>query len=183
MGVTITLSDAQALEFSEAASARWESLVGYAPFFGSNDVTRTFNCPNNSGHLLLDGPMWRVDDVAIDGTSLASGTDWWKPSASGPWTYLVLNNRILGNPQEISVNGMWAWSQYVPEEVWQAIMDSACAQIVRITQGATGPVAEIQQESVKIKYAGSDGGAFGFADQADKRMEKLAADYRVTMFR
>jgi len=179
-----------------ASIQEWEFAVGVAPWFVNSTSTATSKTVTPMGEVTIHiPPCADVTAVSIGSQTLVEGTDYWvKPDLAEanfrPVTYIEFEPRIIGWAQELTITGRWGYQTQVFESVYQLIMDLTVSKILEAAQmkavlaqslAASGPVTEVKQENLTIKYGGggSSGSGGGFTSTVQNRMKELASMYRI----
>lgn len=191
----------------DAAIDAFESLVGWSPFLAAGaDSSRRYDPPGPQAsrapwalyrgggkRLDLDGGLTAAPTALVTGysatepgTTLTLETDYflWPANAAAkgqPYTAIEFNASQSGMPQSIRITGRFGYSQTVPDDVFQAILQYA-ASLAAAQMGAiiSGGVVEWREKDITEKYG--DQALSGLLAQWRAAWETAIARYRRIVF-
>lgn len=138
-----------------AAVAEWELKTGWSPFLADAGVTTVEHDPSGWHTLRLRAPFFSVTNVTVDGVAKTSGADFWLMPYSHLETPIVglrFREPLVGEPMSIHVAGRLGHGDAIQEDVWLAVLNRGVAMALEVAAGASGPITEIDQGLVKLKY-------------------------------
>lgn len=159
-----------------ASSAEWERVTGWRPFLaGVTEIRRLFDPPGpNRGtgtrgggtFLILDQGLVVLAAVHTDvvpattpsGTALVIEDDYrlWPYNAAWdnqPYTAIEFVARRYALAKTIGVTGLWGYTQTLPDDVWQAILQHAAGiAFAELRERRTGGMIEWKQAETSERY-------------------------------
>lgn len=178
-----------------AAIQDWEFAVGISPWFISSTTTATSYTvsPFGEGALHIP-PCADVDAVILGETTLTADQDYYlKPSLAlanfRPITYIEFESRITGFASSVEIQGKWGYQTQIFDDVWQLVLDLTVGKVLEAAQmkavlaqsvAASGPITEVRQENITIKYDSTAGRSF--LASLETRKTDLANKYRLRGF-
>lgn len=182
LGIT-TLPTGLALQDEiDAAVEMLEQESGQRPF-KEESAAGTFELdPERRTFLDLRSRWTDIDSVEIDGDAVTAGEDYWAYPVDGPYMWLEFTRAsvMTGLPQTIAVEGKRGYAVNIPLTVWLAVLDYAAGSIYKTAAAvgtvSAGAISEIQQDSVRLKYAGASTAAG--QDTASKLMDSAVETFR-----
>lgn len=196
MGIT-AVSGYSTADYLAASIQEWEMAVGVSPWFVDGTVTTTSTSrtvtPYGQGTVHIP-PCAVVETVVLGGVTLTEDEDYWlRPDSASdqyrPITHIEFSTRVTGNNAALVITGKWGYQTSIFESVYQLILDMTVAKVLESAQmkavlaqgmAASGPVTEVRQENITIKYDSSAGRSFVAASKA--RFGELASLYKVRGF-
>ena len=193
LGFTIPTNVSLTIELA-AAIRTWESAVGVTPWFVATDTaTSTYRTSPTGGDRVFIPPFATVTEVAQYGTAFDSDLYDTCPSLASaqykPITYIKFQNNIVGDAESITVTGIKGYQTSIFDDVYQLVLDLTVANVYKKAQmaavaasGASGPITEVRQADVTVKYGSGGSSSSSFTDDINTRLKDLAARYRIKSF-
>jgi hypothetical protein len=161
----------------DAASLEFERVTGWVPFGkDANDRTVFYNPPKlgtfgcvlelQRGLLSLTSLTMACNFDGTGGTALTQGTDFLLQRVDGyeggtdnrPWTEIRFINSPVGYAaRSLKVIGKFGFTDTIPADVKQAILNMAAASVVINFQGASGAIFREKQGPVEIQHDATAG--------------------------
>lgn len=158
LGVTTIPTGVVLQDEIDKAVAVLEQVSGQSPFLMEDSAGVFKYSPPSSDWLDLKGRWATITEVSVDGEVQVENTDYYLLPYDGPYRMIRFCGNLTGDPLTVSVTGKRGYSDTIPLDVWLAVLDYAAATVYETAQASgavmTGPVSEIQQDSVKLKFAG-----------------------------
>lgn len=150
-----------AADIVAGAVDEWHRVTGWNPFLAAAGTTTLQYDPTNA-YTLRTAAFFTVTGVTVNGVAKAEETDYWPIPYDGqtlgvPIIGLRFRDPLTGEPRTISVTGRRGYDDTIPLDAWMAVLNLAIAKTLTYSAGTVGPVSELEQGLVKVKYQSGEG--------------------------
>jgi hypothetical protein len=151
-----------------AGIQRFEAMTRFFPFLSTgSDETRRFTPPQSSflklkaGLITLTSLTTHVSPSS-SGSALTVNEDFWlmpedAAERGEPYRWIHFRSWQHGQPRSLVLVGKWGFGLTVPDEAWEAVMQLALAQVLRLSASeVSGGMSSWMENNVQESYAGGD---------------------------
>lgn len=161
LGVPLPTDSTTVSNYVDQAVQRITPVIGY-PFIEQTSGDRLLDAPYSDYRQL---PCWYstitavaigVSELDTTGTVLNIGTDvFLDKNAYGITRGLRFLSAIFGAQESIKITGKQGYSDEIPPDLWQAVMDYAVALAVQRNKSYAGDMRRLKQADSEIEFLGS----------------------------
>lgn len=177
LGVSATPTGIALQDMIDMAVEQASLQTGRQFIVDAADVEKVFDPPYTE-YLDLKGDWNSVTSVEIGDTTLTIEEDYWLVPPAAPHTSVTLASHWTLTPQTVTVTGKRGIG--IPTAVWLAVLDYAAAMVLQTSIGVgssvAGPVTEIKQDSVTLKYGSGSSSSGGSAGTLAEQLKASAED-------
>jgi len=139
----------------EQALNEFYKTIGYNTFLAGTADNYDYS-PNLARSLYFNAYFASVTSVTVDGVTLTENQDYWliKQDSTLPAYGIMFQTIQYGDPWSITVNGSKGWSDEIPYDAWQCVLDLAASyELERVSNTSEGSIKKLKQMDVEIEYA------------------------------
>lgn len=171
-----------------------ERVTGWSPIEPDASDVEVFVDPTFGVSVPLPCGFVSITSVEVDGVTLTANEDYCleptgAPTRNQPYSWLRMARTDYsaamslrtspGAPGTIKVTGKRGYAAAIPQAFANAAVMLAASEAIKASQGVNGPITELQQGLLKVKYGGSGGGNDASSDMERKAMASLAQYVRM----
>jgi hypothetical protein len=189
LGITLPTNSTTLAIALGGAIERWEAAVGVTPWFvATNGAASNYTLSPNGSDTLFIPPFASISAVSQYDTALDTDFYETRPSLASasyrPITHIKFQDNVNGAAGSITITGLKGYQTSIFDDVYQLVLDMAVQTVFERAQlssvassGASGPITEVRQADVTVKYGGSSTGSSSFAQAIESRLSDLATKY------
>jgi hypothetical protein len=194
LGITLPTNSTTLAIALGSAIERWEATVGVTPWFvATNAAASNYTLSPNGSDTLFIPPFATVTAVSIYDEVQDTDSYEKRPSLAAdtyrPITHIKFTRNMSGPAGSITITGLKGFQTSIFDDVYQLVLDMAVQSVFERAQlsavaasGASGPMTEVRQADVTVKYGGGSGASSSFADSINQRLKDLAIKYGPVSF-